>query len=59
MRREIMNILSFLKAIINPVDDMHHHRMPDLLLEGISEVQLKKFKDLKDKLPVDEFLKVE
>jgi len=54
-----MNILSFLKAIINPVDDMHHHRMPDLLLEGISEVQLKKFKDLKDKLPVDEFLKVE
>ncbi len=57
-RREIMNILSFLKAIINPVDDLHHRRVPALLLEGLGEVQLKMFKDLKGKLPIDEFLKV-
>ncbi len=57
-RREIMNILSFLKDIINPVDDLHHRRVLDLLPEGLDEVQLKMFKDLKDKLPIDEFLKV-
>ncbi|MEW6419538.1 MAG: UvrD-helicase domain-containing protein [Nitrospirota bacterium] len=57
-RREITNILSFLKAVVNPVDDMHFHRMPDLLPEKLSEVQLETFKDLKDKSPVDEFLKV-
>jgi DNA helicase-2/ATP-dependent DNA helicase PcrA len=57
-RREIMNILSFLKAIINPVEDLHHRRVPDLLLEGLGEVQLKMFKDLKDRLPIDEFLKI-
>lgn len=57
-RREIMNILSFLKDIINPVDDLHHRRVLDLLPEGLGEVQLKMFKDLKDKLPIDGFLKV-
>jgi DNA helicase-2/ATP-dependent DNA helicase PcrA len=51
-RRETMKILSFLKALINPLNTLH-------LCNGTAPPDgvIEKFKNLKDKLPVDEFLK--
>jgi DNA helicase-2/ATP-dependent DNA helicase PcrA len=51
-RRETMKIVSLLKALINPMNTLH-------LCDGTapSDVVIEKFKNLKDKLPVDEFLK--
>jgi DNA helicase-2/ATP-dependent DNA helicase PcrA len=52
-RRETMKIVSFLKALINPMNTIHLCDDP-----APSDVVIEKFKNLKDKLPVDEFLKI-
>ncbi|MEW6003007.1 MAG: UvrD-helicase domain-containing protein [Nitrospirota bacterium] len=55
-RRGIMNILSLLKAIINPACELHP-KVLSTIKEG-SDMSPERFRNLKDKIPFDEFLKV-
>ncbi|MDH5203410.1 MAG: UvrD-helicase domain-containing protein [Nitrospirota bacterium] len=57
-KKELMNILAFLKVIINPMDDFSHHRVLALSKEILNKGTIEKFRGLKNLLPIHELLKV-
>jgi DNA helicase-2/ATP-dependent DNA helicase PcrA len=57
-KKEIINFLSLLKVIISPVNDLNLHRAIVMIPEDLDKVLLHRLKELKDKLPAVEFLKV-
>lgn len=57
-KREFMNIVTFLKAVINPLDDLSCRRVIALSPELFNQEKIEKLRRLKDSLSVDEFLKV-
>jgi DNA helicase-2/ATP-dependent DNA helicase PcrA len=57
-RKDMMNILSLLKILINPADNLHFRRVKSLLPEELDETFFKKIENLKNALPINEFLKL-
>lgn len=57
-RSEITDTLSYLKTIVNPKDNLSLGKVSTISPKGLNGAALERFMDLKDRLPLDEFLEV-